>query len=90
MAFHALRLEDLSLALFIGMTIKPAITKRGRGTKIRRGRKPYSKAITPAITETGTVNKATKNISETYVSGKILTRPFSRETLNWVNTFLKK
>jgi hypothetical protein len=84
------RLEDRSLALFIGMTIKPAITKSGSGTKIRRGKIPYSKAVIPAMIETGTVNIATKNISEMYVSGKILTRPLSRETFTWVKTFFKK
>jgi hypothetical protein len=61
--------EALSLALFMGTIKNPAITKRGRGTKIKRGRKLYSKATIPAITETGTVNNEMKNINEIYVSG---------------------
>jgi hypothetical protein len=49
--------------------MNPTITKRGKGTSIKRGKKPKSKAIIPAETETGTVNSATKNINEMYVSG---------------------
>ena len=57
--------EALSLALFIGTTRKPPITKSGRGTKIKRGKIPYSKATLAAITETGRVRSAMKNIRET-------------------------
>jgi len=57
--------EDLSLALFIGTIRKPPITKRGRGTNSNKGRNPDIKAMLAAMTETGTVSKAMKNIKET-------------------------
>src|SRR5512141_1687366 len=60
--------EDLSLALFIGTTKKPSITKRGNGTKIKMGKKLNVNAATPATIETGTVRKVIKNISDMYVS----------------------
>jgi hypothetical protein len=59
------KLEDLSLALFIGTTRKPPITKSGRGTKIKRAKNPVIKARTAPIIETGRVIIAEKNIKET-------------------------
>jgi hypothetical protein len=58
------KLEDLSLALFIGTTIKPAITKSGRGTKIKRGKNPVIKARTTPIIDTGRVSIAERSINE--------------------------
>jgi hypothetical protein len=58
------KLEDLSLALFIGTTRKPPITKRGRGTKIKSGKNPVIKARTAPIIETGRVSMAERNIKE--------------------------
>jgi hypothetical protein len=59
------KLEDLSLALFIGTTRKPPITKSGRGTKIKRGKNPVIRARTAPTIETGRVSMAERNISET-------------------------
>jgi len=63
------KVEDLSPALDIGITINPIITKIGIGTKKISGINlvKYKSAI--ATPETGKVRSATKNIRETYVSG---------------------
>jgi hypothetical protein len=58
------KLEDLSLALFIGTTRKPPITKSGSGTKIKRGKNPVVNARTAPIIETGRVSMAERNIKE--------------------------
>ena len=68
--------EERSLELFIGTTRKPAITKRGSGTKIKRGRIPVNKARLAAIIETGRVNNATKNIGKRMFQNKFLRVPF--------------
>jgi len=63
------KFEERSLALDMGMTRKPAITKRGTGTKISRGKNPVSNARHAPKTEIGKVKIAVKSIKETYVSG---------------------
>jgi hypothetical protein len=59
------KLVALSPALFFGTNRKPKITKSGTGTKISKGRKPVNRAKIIPNAETGSVNIAQKNITET-------------------------